>query len=141
SAFAHKAGLHASAIRVDPDLYQHTDPQLVGNDMRMIISDMAGRASIELKGRELGFDLTGGRELPPRLAGSVEQGGAVGYSHEAADASSALLLLDQLGQVQSYSTVESWRATSQLGRDGTLASEATVKLLADGDGLHERRVA
>ena len=59
SAFAHKAGLHASAVRVDPDLYQHIDPQLVGNDMRMLVSEMAGRASIELKGRELGFDLSG----------------------------------------------------------------------------------
>ena len=53
SAFAHKAGLHASAIKVDPDLYQHTQPELVGNDMRMLVSEMAGRASIELKGREL----------------------------------------------------------------------------------------
>ena len=57
SAFAHKAGLHASAIKVDPDLYQHMDPKSVGNDMRMLVSDMAGRASIELKSRELGFDL------------------------------------------------------------------------------------
>jgi 2-isopropylmalate synthase len=57
SAFAHKAGLHASAIKVDPDLYQHMDPKHVGNDMRMLVSDMAGRASIELKSRELGFDL------------------------------------------------------------------------------------
>ncbi|HYN28522.1 MAG TPA: citramalate synthase, partial [Dermatophilaceae bacterium] len=47
SAFAHKAGLHASAIKVDPDLYQHLDPKAVGNDMRMLVSDMAGRASIE----------------------------------------------------------------------------------------------
>lgn len=52
SAFAHKAGLHASAIKVDPDLYQHIDPELVGNTMRMLVSDMAGRASIELKGKE-----------------------------------------------------------------------------------------
>src|SRR6478735_10625103 len=58
SAFAHKAGLHASAIKVDPDLYQHTDPSLVGNDMRMLVSEMAGRASVELKGRELGYDLS-----------------------------------------------------------------------------------
>ena len=58
SAFAHKAGLHASAIKVDPNLYQHMDPVGVGNDMRLLVSDMAGRASIELKGRELGFDLS-----------------------------------------------------------------------------------
>src|SRR5690606_8028484 len=59
SACGHKAGLHASAIKVDPDLYQHLDPLEVGNDMRLLVSDMAGRASIELKGRQLGFDLTG----------------------------------------------------------------------------------
>ena len=50
SAFAHKAGLHASAIKVDPDLYQHTDPTRVGNDMRMLVSDMAGRASHRAQG-------------------------------------------------------------------------------------------
>ena len=64
SAFAHKAGLHASAVRVDPMLYQHEDPESVGNDMRMLISDMAGRASIELKGRELGYDLAGNTDAP-----------------------------------------------------------------------------
>ena len=62
SAFTHKAGLHASAIKVDPNLYQHIDPAGVGNDMRLLVSDMAGRASIELKGRELGFDLSGDRD-------------------------------------------------------------------------------
>src|SRR5699024_7774254 len=87
SAFAHKAGLHASAIRVDPNLYQHIDPRVIGNDMRMIISDMAGRASIELKGRELGFDLAGDPDLLSRLATTVKQREAVGYSYEAADAS------------------------------------------------------
>ncbi|MFN9958743.1 MAG: citramalate synthase, partial [bacterium] len=46
SAFAHKAGLHASAIKVDPALYQHTEPEFVGNDRRMLVSDMAGRASV-----------------------------------------------------------------------------------------------
>ena len=67
SAFAHKAGLHASAIKVDPDLYQHMDPEGVGNDMRLLVSDMAGRASIELKGRELGFD------LDPELVARVDR--------------------------------------------------------------------
>src|ERR671920_2280564 len=49
SAFAHKAGLHASALKVDPDLYQHIDPAVVGNDMRVLVSELAGRASVELK--------------------------------------------------------------------------------------------
>ncbi|MGO3313118.1 MAG: citramalate synthase [Brachybacterium tyrofermentans] len=141
SAFAHKAGLHASAIRVNPDLYQHIDPREIGNDMRMIISDMAGRASIELKGRELGFDLAGDPDLLSRLATTVKQREAVGYSYEAADASFELLLLDQLGQAPSYVQVESWRATSQQGRDGTLETEATVKLVDAIHGEGERKVA
>ena len=65
SAFAHKAGLHASAIKVDPELYNHLDPELVGNDMRILVTEMAGRASVELKGRELGVDLD---EFHPRQA-------------------------------------------------------------------------
>ena len=59
AAFAHKAGLHASAIKVDPVLYNHVDPSVVGNDMRILVTEMAGRASIELKSRELGLDLAG----------------------------------------------------------------------------------
>ncbi|MGP4974859.1 citramalate synthase [Brachybacterium tyrofermentans] len=141
SAFAHKAGLHASAIRVNPDLYQHIDPREIGNDMRMIISDMAGRASIELKGRELGFDLAGDPDLLSRLATTVKQREAVGYSYEAADASFELLLLDQLDQAPSYVQVESWRATSQQGRDGILETEATVKLVDANHGEGERKVA
>ena len=146
SAFAHKAGLHASAIRVDPDLYQHVDPVVVGNDMRMIISDMAGRASIELKGRELGFDIAGEGDLLARLAGTVKQREAAGYSYEAADASFELLLLDEMGRLPRYFTVESWRASSFQLPDGTLETEATVKLHAlessdGGEVADGRRVA
>ena len=72
SAFTHKAGLHASAIKVDPNLYQHLDPVNVGNDMRLLVSDMAGRASIELKGRELGYDLSGDKELVTRVTERVK---------------------------------------------------------------------
>ena len=141
SAFAHKAGLHASAIRVDPDLYQHIDPRQLGNDMRMIISDMAGRASMELKGRELGFDLTGEKNLLARLATTVKQREMAGYSYEAADASFELLLLDEMGRVPRYFEVESWRSSSQMLRDGTLETEATVKLSGGPDGAEARAVA
>ena len=62
SAFAHKAGLHASAIKVDPELYNHMDPAVVGNGQRVLVTEMAGRASIELKAAELGLDLAGRAE-------------------------------------------------------------------------------
>ncbi|MDR2253755.1 MAG: citramalate synthase [Bifidobacteriaceae bacterium] len=150
SAFAHKAGLHASAIRVDPDLYQQIDPVLVGNDRRMLVSEMAGRASVELKGKELGFDLAGLSDVLTRVTDKVKALEADGYTYDAADASFELLLRGELpcGRPE-YFRVESWRAISETqagaavprgaapagargavpGRDLT-ASEATVKLWA-----------
>ncbi len=134
SAFAHKAGLHASAIRVDPMLYQHIDPALVGNDMRMLVSDMAGRASVELKGRELGFDLSGDKEVIGRVTDKVKSLEANGYSFEAADASFELLLRDELaGERRRHFTVESWRVIVEQREDGVVTSEATVRLEAKGE--------
>ncbi len=138
SAFAHKAGLHASAIKVDPDLYQHIDPTSVGNDIRMLVSDMAGRASIELKGRELGFDLAGQGELLTRVTNRVKEDEARGYTYEAADASFELLLREELaGERPGYFRVESWRAiVERVGGRGTEAkAEATVKLHAGGERI------
>jgi len=136
SAFAHKAGLHASAIRVDPDLYQHTDPTTVGNDMRMLVSDMAGRASIELKGKELGFDLTGDRDLVTRITDRVKTMEAAGYTFEAADASFELLLHEEVnGERPAYFDVESWRVITESRPGADAVSEATVKLYAGAQRL------
>jgi 2-isopropylmalate synthase len=135
SAFAHKAGLHASAIKVDPDLYQHIDPTLVGNDMRMLISDMAGRASIELKGRELGFALAGQSDLLSRVTARVKNAEAEGYTFDAADASFELLLREEVdGARLAYFDVESWRTIVETvpGRPHEANAEATVKLTAGG---------
>jgi 2-isopropylmalate synthase len=134
SAFAHKAGLHASAIKVDPDLYQHTDPARVGNDMRMLVSEMAGRASIELKGRELGFDLGNDREVVSRVTERVKDLEARGYTFEAADASFSLLLTEEVeGKRPSFFDVESWRVITESRADGEAVSESTVKLVAGGE--------
>ncbi|MGW7610044.1 citramalate synthase [Streptomyces sp. NPDC054766] len=136
SAFAHKAGLHASAIKVDPDLYQHIDPEQVGNTMRMLVSDMAGRASIELKGKELGIDLGGDRELVGRVVERVKERELQGYTYEAADASFELLLREEAeGRARRYFRVESWRAIVEDLPDGTHANEVTVKLWAKGERI------
>ncbi|CAI9418794.1 citramalate synthase [Nocardioides sp. T2.26MG-1] len=141
SAFTHKAGLHASAIKVDPDLYQHMDPAAVGNDMRLLVSDMAGRASIELKGRELGFDLSGDspddKALVTRITERVKRLENRGYTFEAADASFELLLAEEVEGVRpSYFEVESWRVITETltkrSADEEAVSEATVKLKAGG---------
>ena len=135
SAFAHKAGLHASAIKVDPDLYQHIDPRLVGNDMRMLVSDMAGRASIELKGKELGFDLSGEDELLSRILRKVKDLELRGYTFDAADASFELLLRREVegDGVHDYFDVESWRVITDARGEESALSEATVKVVAGGN--------
>ncbi|GAA1913762.1 citramalate synthase [Streptomyces sodiiphilus] len=136
SAFAHKAGLHASAIKVDPDLYQHTDPELVGNSMRMLVSDMAGRASVELKGKELGYDLAGDRELVGRVVRRIKERELEGYTYEAADASFELLLRDEVeGRARRFFRAESWRTITAQPADGSLENEATVKLWTKGERI------
>ena len=133
SAFAHKAGLHASAIKVDPSLYQHEDPSSVGNDMRMLVSDMAGRASIELKSQELGIDLKGDRELVGRIVDRVKEMESKGFTFEAADASFELLLHEEvLGKRPSFFTIDHWLTTVERAQDQTIITKAEVTLTSQG---------
>jgi 2-isopropylmalate synthase len=132
AAFAHKAGLHASAIKVDPALYNHVDPAAVGNDMRILVTEMAGRASVELKSRELGLDLTGHDHALARVTDLVKRREADGWSYEAADASFELLVRDVLGQSGAPFVLESYRVLVEHRAGGEVVSEATVKLDVDG---------
>ena len=133
SAFAHKAGLHASAIKVDPNLYQHVDPARVGNDMRMLVSDMAGRANIQIKGQQLGFDLSD-RTVAAALTDRVKDKELQGYTFDAADASFELLMREQLGELPDVFTIRHWNTTSFADgeNDPDIVSEAIVKLVALG---------
>jgi 2-isopropylmalate synthase len=139
SAFAHKAGLHASAIKVDPELYNHIVPEVVGNGMRVLVTEMAGRASLELKGRELGVDLAGRPEALTAALGKVKNLEARGWSFEAADASLELLLRGEVAEAE-HSTVdappfvlESYRVILDHHVDATVVSEATVKVHVAGE--------
>ncbi|MER6664984.1 citramalate synthase [Amycolatopsis japonica] len=138
SAFAHKAGLHASAIKVDPLLYNHIDPASVGNDMRVLVTEMAGRASLELKGRELGVDLAGQPEALTSAVKKVKRLESEGWSFEAADASLELLLRREVDGPQSDVLdeppfeLESYRVVLDHRSDGEVVSEATVKVHVAG---------
>jgi len=135
AAFAHKAGLHASAIKVDPLLYNHVDPTVVGNDMRILVTEMAGRASIELKSRELGLDLAGHPDTLTAVTRKVKQLEAAGWSFEAADASFELLVRGELpgdGPTRPFE-LESYRVQVEHRDDESVISEATVKLRVRGE--------
>ncbi len=146
SAFAHKAGLHASAIKVSPALYNHLNPEVVGNDMRILVTEMAGRASIELKGKELGVDLKGHGDAVGRVVDRVKELEAQGWSFEAADASFELLLRSEMEsevggdvsgpifELESYRVIVEHRPNGVAGT-GSVISEATVKLFVNGERI------
>lgn len=134
SSFAHKAGLHASALKINADLYNHIDPVVVGNIQRVLVTEMAGRASVELKGAELGIDLRESPDVVSAVVDRVKALEAQGWSFEAADASFELLLREEQGAGRKF-TVESWRTIVEQREDGKVVSEATVKLHANGERL------
>jgi 2-isopropylmalate synthase len=134
ASFAHKAGLHASALKVNAELYNHIDPAIVGNAQNVLVTEMAGRASIELKGAELGHDLSGQPDVVTAVVEQVKRLEAEGWTFEAADASFELLIMDGQGKEVAFE-VESWRTIVEQDADGVVKTEATVKVHLDGDRI------
>ncbi len=133
SAFAHKGGLHASAISRFPQAYEHTDPAKVGNSARMVVSELAGKASLLQKAAALGFDLEASNVDIQALLDEIKAREAHGYTYEMADGSLALMLMRQMGTYRPAFTLESFRVivddredTGALAKDA--ASEATIKI-------------
>jgi len=112
SAFAHKAGLHASALARRADAYEHIDPATVGNGTRFVVSEMAGRSSIELKAQELGIDMDGATIA--ELIETLKRLEYEGYQFEVADASLELWMRAAIGWEQPYFGIESFRV--EVGR-------------------------
>ena len=137
SAFAHKGGLHASAIARFPEAYDHERPEAVGNDKRMVVSELAGKASLVAKAAALGFDLQESPEAVQDILDEVKAREAMGYSYEVADGSLALLIARNRGLYEPFFTLESFRVivddredTGALAKDAQ--SEATIKIHVPG---------
>lgn len=133
SAFAHKGGLHASAIARFPQAYEHADPGLVGNSTRMVVSELAGKASLLQKASALGIDLEAAGADVQAILDNVKDREARGYTYEVADGSLALLIMRHLGEYDPAFTLESFRVIVDDREDmGALAkdaaSEATIKI-------------
>ncbi len=139
SAFAHKAGLHTSAIARRPDAYEHIDPDRVGNGTRFVVSELAGRSTLELKAQEIGVEMDG-----PALSEVVDRLKQLeyeGFHFEAADGSLELLMRDATGWAQPFFKLESFRVTVEhrAPADGSsgvqgaeIVTEATVKVEVEG---------
>ncbi|HEY7821568.1 MAG TPA: citramalate synthase, partial [Acidimicrobiia bacterium] len=135
SAFTHKAGLHTSALARRPDAYEHEDPSIVGNQTRMVVSELAGKASVLSKADELGLDMDS--QLAGEVVERVKELEHQGYHFEAADGTFELLVREMTGWTNPYFELESFRVQSERRSDESIVSEATVKIMAGG----ERRVS
>jgi 2-isopropylmalate synthase len=132
SAFAHKAGLHVSAIARAKDAYEHVAPELVGNGTRFVVSEMAGRATIQMKADEIGLEMDGA--AVNQVIDDLKRLEHEGYHFEAADASLQLLMRRAAGWQQEWFRVESMRVITDELPNGEFTTEATVKVwVGDGD--------
>jgi 2-isopropylmalate synthase len=128
SAFATKAGLHASAIARRPDAYAHVDPATVGNEAQVLVSELAGRSNVLAKAAELGLDLSADPSLAGRVLDQVKEAEHRGYAFEAADASFELLVRKTAGVLPTWFELEGYRAVIERSGDAD-RSEAIVRLL------------
>jgi 2-isopropylmalate synthase len=147
SAFAHKGGLHVSAVEKDPRTYEHIPPETVGNRRRILVSDQAGRSNVISRCRDLGIEVPPETSKIDALVDLVKSREFDGYSYDGADASFELLARRLFGEVPDYFTVTSFRVLDErrwnaLGKLVTL-SEATIRVtvgdreemtVADGNG-------
>ena len=136
AAFAHKGGIHVSAVQKDSRTYEHVPPEATGNSRRMLVSDQAGRSNILAELERIGIAIPKDDPRIARLLDEVKQREAYGYAYEAADASFALLAKRTLGNVPQFFDVDSFRVLVErrhnaLG-DLVTISEATVKVRIDG---------
>ena len=139
SAFAHKGGIHVSAVQKDPRTYEHIPPEAVGNRRRLLVSDQGGRSNILAELERIGIVTSKDDPRIARLLEEVKQREAVGYAYEAADASFELLARRMLGKVPQFFDVDAFRVTVERRHnavgDLVTVSEATVKVRIDGESV------
>ena len=141
SAFAHKGGLHVSAVEKDPRTYEHIEPGLVGNQRHIVVSDQSGRSNILARFREAGFEVDPKDSKVAALVDIEKEREFQGYAYDGAEASFELLAGRALGRVADYFTLSRfrimdnrrWNARGELVTE----SEATVNLVVEGEERHE----
>ena len=136
-AFAHKGGVHVSAVVKNPKTYEHIAPETVGNARRVLLSDLSGQSNILYKAREFGFELDKNDPFVLELLTTIKEREAAGYEYTAAEASYELLLNRVLGRTRTYFNVTRYRVLDDNVCDrGDPLTEATVMLKVGGKMRH-----
>jgi len=133
SAFAHKGGVHVSAIVKNPAAYEHMDPEQVGNRRRVLVSDLSGKSNIEYKSKEMGIRLGGNGVDSQKIVREIKKLEDQGYQFDAAEGSLELLIKKATGQFEELFTLESFRVTIEKDRAGESTSHATIKITVGND--------
>jgi len=136
-AFAHKGGLHISAVERDPATFQHVDPALVGNHPHILVSELSGRATIKQRVKQLGYPVDDDKDIANRVLARLKEKEHAGYHYEAADASFELLVRAEMGLEAELFHLEAFRIIVEKREDGSTLSEATVKVHVGGDRFIE----
>jgi 2-isopropylmalate synthase len=137
SAFAHKGGIHVSAVLKHPDTYEHVEPETVGNHRRVLVSELAGQSNILWKAREYGIDLDKNTPDARRILDMLKRMEDEGFQFEGAEASFELLMERALGNHRPYFELQGFRVIVEEQRSGTEpVAEATVKLRVKGIEEH-----
>ncbi|MBN1574717.1 MAG: citramalate synthase [Deltaproteobacteria bacterium] len=141
SAFAHKGGIHASAVSKNPLTYEHVNPALVGNRQRILVSDQSGLSNIKFKAKQFGVDLTDEEKGAKELVKNVKDLEEKGYQFEGADASFELLMNRTLGRYKPYFRLRGFRViVERRQEDDVPFSEATIMIDVDGRVEHTAAV-
>ncbi len=137
SAFAHKGGVHVSAIQRHPETYEHVRPELVGNRTRVLVSDLSGRANILAKAEECGIELDGKDPVTLEILEDIKDLENRGFQFEGAEASFELLMLKAMGKLKHYFVVTAFRVIDTLREnEKSPVSEATIKVKVGGKIEH-----
>ncbi len=133
AAFAHKGGIHVSAVTRNPRTYEHIEPEQVGNKQRILLSDLAGRSNILFKARQFGFHLEKDDPFVSELLAEIKNRESTGYEYAAAEASFELLLNQTLGRMRRYFSLLSFRVIDARHEDQAQPwAEATVMIKVGG---------
>ena len=136
SAFAHKGGIHVSAVMKDSNMYEHIEPKLVGNRQRVLVSDLSGKSNISFKANELDIKFKNDKDITKKLVSRVKDLEFEGYQFEAAEASLELILRELSGQFYPFFKVLDSRVHVAYDENGLGQADATLKVLVDGDIEH-----
>ncbi|MBT8333933.1 MAG: citramalate synthase [Deltaproteobacteria bacterium] len=137
SAFAHKGGIHVSAVKRNPLTYEHIKPEVVGNHRRILISDQAGRSNILHKAQKWGLNLKPDDPLLASIISELKDKENQGYKYEAAEASFELLMRNALGLQRKFFRIDGIRVMNNKYRmDRLPLTEATIRLYVGGHEVH-----